>query len=71
MGCSLQDVRAHHRNRPVAKAWLMLAAGTLSVIDFPIQYTAWLEVNQSAREPERENVRSAFDYGKAVRSERG
>lgn len=53
-------------DRPVARALLMLAAGKSSAADFPIQYTAG-----TAREPEYENVRSAFDYGKAVRSEPG
>lgn len=52
---------------PVARALLMLAAGKSSAGDLPIQYTY---TAGTAREPEYENVRSAFDYGKAVRSER-
>lgn len=48
----------------------MLAAGKSSAVDFPIQYTANRDT-QSAREPECENARSDFDYGKAVRCEPG
>lgn len=71
MGYSLQYVRAHHRNRPVAKGFV--DAGSRQIIGnrFPHTVHCLVEVTQSAREPERENVRSAFDYGKAVRSERG